>query len=174
MSTHKTTPEGLIPVVPMTDDQGEPIVLDGLDGNDEIETTLQTNKISKDGQVTVDHKHSDGICDLQINLKADVKVIETGLKEAQEAVDRVTEQATTPLPNSGIPQAVIKQRSYTTAMMAAMAIRSMNRDMVRTPLAEPVLPKQATTRTGRNQPCTCGSGKKYKKCCISQGKAKHI
>jgi len=26
-------------------------------------------------------------------------------------------------------------------------------------------PYRATEKTGRNDPCTCGSGKKYKKCC---------
>ena len=25
-------------------------------------------------------------------------------------------------------------------------------------------------RTGRNEPCPCGSGKKYKNCCLSSGK----
>ena len=27
----------------------------------------------------------------------------------------------------------------------------------------------ATTKVGRNEPCSCGSGKKYKKCCGSGG-----
>lgn len=30
--------------------------------------------------------------------------------------------------------------------------------------AEPALPSQQ--KTGRNEPCPCGSGKKYKKCCL--------
>lgn len=35
---------------------------------------------------------------------------------------------------------------------------------------EPVKPKQfirSTAKTGRNNPCPCGSGKKYKKCCAA-------
>jgi uncharacterized protein YchJ len=31
-----------------------------------------------------------------------------------------------------------------------------------------VLPKRAKARIGRNEPCSCGSGKKYKKCCINK------
>lgn len=27
-------------------------------------------------------------------------------------------------------------------------------------------------KTGRNNPCPCGSGKKFKKCCESKGKSK--
>jgi uncharacterized protein len=32
----------------------------------------------------------------------------------------------------------------------------------------PTSPASFTTRVGRNEPCPCGSGKKYKKCCIGQ------
>ncbi|MDZ7615749.1 MAG: SEC-C metal-binding domain-containing protein, partial [Patescibacteria group bacterium] len=31
------------------------------------------------------------------------------------------------------------------------------------PAAEPIV--APTTRVGRNEPCPCGSGKKYKRCC---------
>ncbi|MCL2545100.1 MAG: SEC-C metal-binding domain-containing protein, partial [Clostridia bacterium] len=30
---------------------------------------------------------------------------------------------------------------------------------------EPNRPKKAETKVGRNEPCPCGSGKKYKNCC---------
>ena len=30
----------------------------------------------------------------------------------------------------------------------------------------PVMPVIAAPKTGRNDPCPCGSGKKYKKCCL--------
>lgn len=33
------------------------------------------------------------------------------------------------------------------------------------PLPPPVEPIQAGQKPGRNDPCTCGSGKKYKQCC---------
>jgi preprotein translocase subunit SecA len=34
-----------------------------------------------------------------------------------------------------------------------------------TPLPPPVEPIRAGQTVGRNDPCPCGSGKKYKKCC---------
>jgi len=37
------------------------------------------------------------------------------------------------------------------------------------PLPPPVEPAKAEKEPGRNDPCPCGSGKKYKKCC-GQGK----
>ncbi len=33
------------------------------------------------------------------------------------------------------------------------------------PLPPPVEPIQAQSKPGRNSPCPCGSGKKYKQCC---------
>jgi len=35
----------------------------------------------------------------------------------------------------------------------------------------PVLPVQSSHKPGRNDPCPCGSGKKYKKCCMRQSSA---
>jgi SWIM/SEC-C metal-binding protein len=32
-------------------------------------------------------------------------------------------------------------------------------------LLNPPLPKKASQKVGRNDPCPCGSGKKHKKCC---------
>lgn len=32
-------------------------------------------------------------------------------------------------------------------------------------LLKPVKPKKVKDKVGRNDPCPCGSGKKYKKCC---------
>ncbi|QTA86974.1 PBPRA1643 family SWIM/SEC-C metal-binding motif protein [Desulfonema magnum] len=32
-------------------------------------------------------------------------------------------------------------------------------------LLNPVTPKKIENKIGRNDPCPCGSGKKYKKCC---------
>jgi preprotein translocase subunit SecA len=36
------------------------------------------------------------------------------------------------------------------------------------PLPPPVEPIQSDTKPGRNDPCPCGSGKKYKQCCGRQ------
>lgn len=35
-------------------------------------------------------------------------------------------------------------------------------------LGEPVMSIGRVTKTGRNEPCPCGSGKKYKKCCMEK------
>jgi len=36
------------------------------------------------------------------------------------------------------------------------------------PDPEPQLPFFAGDKTGRNDPCPCGSGKKYKQCCLNK------
>ena len=36
------------------------------------------------------------------------------------------------------------------------------------PLPEPVAPIKGGGNVGRNDPCPCGSGKKYKKCCLNK------
>ena len=46
-----------------------------------------------------------------------------------------------------------------------MKIAATQRQLSRKPfLRPPVL--QASGRVGRNEPCPCGSGKKFKKCCM--------
>jgi len=35
-------------------------------------------------------------------------------------------------------------------------------------LLNPPKPKQAEPKVGRNDPCPCGSGKKFKKCCMNR------
>lgn len=37
------------------------------------------------------------------------------------------------------------------------------------PAAASVTPAATTLKAGRNDPCPCGSGKKYKKCCALKG-----
>ncbi len=37
-------------------------------------------------------------------------------------------------------------------------------------LAPPDLPIRREIKIGRNEPCSCGSGKKYKKCCLLENK----
>jgi preprotein translocase subunit SecA len=38
------------------------------------------------------------------------------------------------------------------------------------PLPPPTEPIHSDTRPKRNEPCPCGSGKKYKQCCGKEGK----
>ena len=33
------------------------------------------------------------------------------------------------------------------------------------------MPAQTTARPGRNEPCHCGSGRKYKQCCLAKDEA---
>ncbi len=33
----------------------------------------------------------------------------------------------------------------------------------------PIIPAISVSKAGRNDPCPCGSGKKYKKCCALKG-----
>jgi SWIM/SEC-C metal-binding protein len=39
--------------------------------------------------------------------------------------------------------------------------------MARAP-APPTIPAKSAPKVGRNDPCPCGSGKKYKKCCLDR------
>jgi len=40
-------------------------------------------------------------------------------------------------------------------------------------LLNPPTPRQVDKKTGRNEPCPCGSGKKYKKCCAANAHSPH-
>jgi len=42
-------------------------------------------------------------------------------------------------------------------------------DSTETLVREPLEQRAALGKVGRNQPCPCGSGKKYKKCCGAKG-----
>ena len=33
---------------------------------------------------------------------------------------------------------------------------------------KPIEPIRKENKTGRNEPCPCGSGKKYKRCCLNR------
>lgn len=51
--------------------------------------------------------------------------------------------------------------------MRAMGIESFEQlmEMARNGEELPARPFQASAKVGRNDPCPCGSGKKYKHCC---------
>ena len=54
--------------------------------------------------------------------------------------------------------------------LADLALRARSKDDVEAEKklikeTEQVEPLQADAKVGRNDPCPCGSGKKYKKCC---------
>lgn len=41
-------------------------------------------------------------------------------------------------------------------------------------LLNPPVPMTSEVKVGRNDPCPCGSGKKYKKCCIGKVNDYHV
>ena len=53
-----------------------------------------------------------------------------------------------------------------------MTWEEVSRRLAKDPLSEQyykVVPEQAVRKkTGRNEPCPCGSGKKFKRCCLSR------
>jgi preprotein translocase subunit SecA len=49
--------------------------------------------------------------------------------------------------------------------MEAPAERLSGEDFSSPPQTQPIVPQRAQPKVGRNDPCPCHSGKKYKKCC---------
>lgn len=45
-------------------------------------------------------------------------------------------------------------------------IEFMERDLKRQRIAHTPAPRSVTDKPGRNEPCPCGSGQKFKRCCI--------
>jgi preprotein translocase subunit SecA len=59
-----------------------------------------------------------------------------------------------------------RDRQKLSAPVADAAAFSMfGRPNVSDPAPQPVAPRRVGKKVGRNEPCPCGSGKKYKKCC---------
>ena len=54
------------------------------------------------------------------------------------------------------------------SLAAILAITQMGRHGRGTHIQSPVRAKQRPPNVGRNEPCPCGSGRKYKKCCLAQ------
>lgn len=53
----------------------------------------------------------------------------------------------------------------TPAPLSRVKDLGVRRGRRRTIKSEPVLPRSLRPAVGRNDPCPCGSGKKYKHCC---------
>jgi uncharacterized protein len=62
------------------------------------------------------------------------------------------------------PEQVEKLRDAIAPNVRALHAYWLVRRAQDTPSAEPF--RRSTARVGRNDPCPCGSGKKYKKCCL--------
>jgi preprotein translocase subunit SecA len=63
-------------------------------------------------------------------------------------------------------RAVARDRQSLSAPAANEAAFSMfDRPKASDPAPQPVAPRRVGKKVGRNEPCPCGSGKKYKKCC---------
>ena len=57
------------------------------------------------------------------------------------------------------------ERELTRRSLGAL-IRSTHESFLKYRKPETLGPQARTHRAGRNDPCPCGSGKKYKRCCI--------
>lgn len=57
-------------------------------------------------------------------------------------------------------------RIYTEALVAQMEI--VDRAYMRQMAYDPTPTQRARRRVGRNDPCPCGSGKKFKRCCLGK------
>ncbi len=62
------------------------------------------------------------------------------------------------------PEQVEKLRDAIAPSARALHAYWLERRVLDTPSAEPF--RHSAARIGRNDPCSCGSGKKYKKCCL--------
>ena len=82
----------------------------------------------------------------------DIEDQEKPSKEVMDAIFQVVE--------GGNPQDIAP-----TVGMDAQQLKALSDDYVQKTY-ESLLGEAATRKIGRNEPCTCGSGKKYKKCCL--------
>ena len=54
-------------------------------------------------------------------------------------------------------------------MADACGLQGERREAQQSPTAgPPTTVRRSTPKVGRNDPCPCGSGKKYKKCCMGR------
>jgi DNA-binding CsgD family transcriptional regulator len=65
---------------------------------------------------------------------------------------------------TGAIQAILADPQAPAAVRLEAALAIRGRPSVRD--AAPASAPQPSTRTGRNQPCPCGSGRKFKRCCM--------
>ncbi|MDP7029011.1 MAG: preprotein translocase subunit SecA [Phycisphaerales bacterium] len=91
-------------------------------------------------------------------------------QQPQAAADRghpadQGEAAPQPAPEQPASQADPEQEADRSAVAAAAAAASKGRRVRTGGGAKPASAAAATGVVGRNEPCPCGSGKKYKKCC---------
>lgn len=59
-------------------------------------------------------------------------------------------------------------RRHDLTMLAAIGMLSASMRRRRPPVEKRIIPKEAPAmpKAGRNEPCPCGSGKKFKRCCL--------
>ena len=78
---------------------------------------------------------------------------------SEQAFERVRSQFTQDFQAQGPSESSINQLDPNAAQAASAPIRTQPAERPR------VLVKKVQPRVGRNDPCPCGSGKKYKQCC---------
>jgi len=62
--------------------------------------------------------------------------------------------------------ALFKDKGPTEEEVQGLIDKSIERAFQENPIMEKPKPFRSKPKTGRNDPCPCGSGKKYKHCCL--------
>lgn len=79
-------------------------------------------------------------------------------------------QSNTPLDIAGRMQDLKKENEKMKEEIQGAEIADINPDMVMQLNSTPKKPFVRKNKIGRNDLCPCGSGKKYKNCCLKTGK----
>jgi hypothetical protein len=110
-----------------------------------------------------DRRHSNGSADYLLRACAKVKETSLSLKKRKMRIQAIVPEParTTALPSKALPGFSIHTAFHDVCSTGDFAESSMN------------------SRTGRNQPCPCGSGRKYKNCCQrrdaeAKGEVEHL
>jgi uncharacterized protein YecA (UPF0149 family) len=82
----------------------------------------------------------------------------------------VTQERTLAVDEHGDPEAIVRQLQADAWRLPKEAIRAAQplpaQRIDEPPFSAPAV--RESPRVGRNDPCPCGSGKKFKKCCLRQ------
>ena len=60
----------------------------------------------------------------------------------------------------------IPKSPYSTQQLKNYTGNELGVEILRPPKGPTTISRESVTKVGRNDPCPCGSGKKYKKCCL--------
>lgn len=93
-------------------------------------------------------------------------MVETIKQESVEMLLKVQLMRREPKPARGVLEAIPQKLVHeTTSALAGAPLKSASHPPLNSSLGGPQPVHRAAPKVGRNDPCPCGSGKKYKKCC---------